>query len=124
MSYQKERAFFLKQFAVEFPTAKYSDAIALLREGTGSQRYNEIACSVDVGERELARLEKRDDNRTKRVAAICKRIGAQLVENGDSRGFPFFLSCPSGRTYDWGQRGLGVPGEGHSGAAIDRMCGQ
>jgi len=41
-----------------------------------------------------------------------QRIGAKLIEGGDPRGFPFLIDCPSHRAYDFGGRGLGVPGRG------------
>lgn len=86
VSYQRERAAFLLAFGREFPTAHPDIAHALLRAATGSQRYNEVTSSID---------------------------GAELAdESGDPRGFPFVIKCPSGRTYDFGGRGLGIPGRG------------
>ena len=112
MTYQSERDEFLAAFGREFPNASRDVAAALLRAATGSQRYNEIASSIDVGARELARLEKREANRMLRVVGMLAMIGAKLIDGGDPRGFPFLIACPSGRTYDFGGRGLGVPGRG------------
>jgi len=112
MSYQRQREEFLVTFGAEFPRADHRAALALLREATGAQRYNEIVCSIDVGPAELARLERRDTARLFRVAEIARAIGAELIAGGDPRGYPFLLRCPSGRTYDFGGRGLGVPGRG------------
>lgn len=112
MSYQKEREFFLATFAREFPSASMDVARRLLREATGSQRANEILCSIDVGEREQARIEKREERRDARVAKLAESIGAKLKPGGDPRGFPYVLLLPSEATYDWGGQGLGIPGRG------------
>lgn len=111
-SYQKEREFFLIKFGQEFPKASTDVAVRMLREASAEQRYNEIVCSIEISESETRRLEKRSESRAKRMEALCGEIGAKLVENGDPRGFPFLLSLPSGKTYDWGERGLGIPGRG------------
>lgn len=112
MGYQKDREQFIALFYREFPSARLSDCLALLREASAEQRFNEISSSIDVGDKELARLEKRSENRTARVRAICERIGGKLIENGDPRGYPYLIATPSGRTNDWGQRGIGIPGRG------------
>jgi hypothetical protein len=112
MGYDKERAEFLQDFGREFPNAPHNVALALLRAGTAEQRYNEITSSIDVGARELERLERASERRTERVRKLCERIGGKLIENGDPRGFAYLIECPSGRAYDWGQRGLGIPGRG------------
>jgi len=108
-------------FGREFPQASREDARALLRAATAEQRANEIECSVDVGETERERMEKASARRMARVRKIARKIGADLIENGDPRGFSFVLTCPSGRTYDWGGSGLGVPGRGFSATEIERM---
>lgn len=110
MSYRQWREEFIHIFTQEFPKARLDEALLLLRAATSEQRWNEIACSIDVGERETARLEKASDRRMERVQAICDKIGAKLVPNGDPRGDPFFILPPSGKTTDWGERGIGVPG--------------
>ena len=112
MSYKREREFFLQRFGAEFPRAPMETAQALLRCATSAQRYNEIASSIEVSERESARLEARDKRNTERARRLAESLDAELIENGDPRGFPFLLACPSGRTYDWGSRGLGIPGRG------------
>ncbi len=110
MGYQKEREEFLVRFAREFPEAPITFAAALLRHASSAQRYNEIVTSIDVGQKELDRLERVSEKRRERVEAICQKIGAGVEFNGDPRGFPFFVKCPSGYANDWGRRGLGVPG--------------
>lgn len=105
MSYRREREEFLSQFARFFPKGAHSVALALLRESSAEQRYNEIASSIDVGERELARLERRSNARLLRVRAIAERLGGKLSENGDPRGCAFTIITPDGRE-------IGIPGRG------------
>ena len=112
MGYQKNREEFIRLFAREFPNARHDDASTLLRAASGEQRSNEIASSIEETAWQNERREKADERRTARVQKICDRIGAVLEPNGDPRGFPFLLKCPSGFTNDWGHRGLGVPGRG------------
>jgi len=109
MSYQKERGFFLQMFGREFPQAGDNVATRLLREASTQQRISEIECSIDVGEKELTRLERRAEASCKRVREM---VTGEVEFGGDPRGFPFVLKCPSGSTYDFGGRGLGVPGRG------------
>ena len=106
MSYRKWREEFLVRFSRLVPQGTRADAEALLRAATGSQRYNEITCSIDVGEAELARLERREENRTKRVRDLCAKLGVKLDENGDPRGDPYCLLVGE-REYR-----LSVPGNG------------
>lgn len=112
MSYQKEREEFIAAFCREFPAAGYSTACWLLRQATASQRYNEIATSIDVGQAELDRLEARDQRRDERVRKVVEGIGGKLETNGDPRGVPYKIVCPSGFNDSWGSRGLCVPGRG------------
>lgn len=112
MGYDKERSEFLQHFGREFPNARHEVALAFLRAATSEQRWNEIDCSIEISDRERARHEKASERRTARVAKLAKSIGSELITNGDPRGYAYLLKCPSGRSYDWGQRGLGVPGRG------------
>lgn len=105
MGYQREREEFFSLFSREFPKASIYDARLLLRDASASQRYNEIVSSIDVGERELARLEKADAARDARVGARVRAIGGELETGGDPRGNPYAIKCPSGRI-------LSVPGRG------------
>mgnify|MGYP001567798377 FL=1 len=88
MSYKKNREVFFTMFAREFPSAMHSDALALLRAGTAEQRWNEVQCSIEIGEQETARQEMLSERRMMRVSQICARFGAVLVTNGDPRGYP------------------------------------
>lgn len=117
MTYAREREFFLLHFAREFPAADFGIARRLLRLATSSQRFNEMACSIPIGDA----MSRAEDRRTELARRLAKEIGAELVENGDPRGYPYFLTCPSGRTYDWGERGLGIPGRGFTAAELERM---
>lgn len=105
MGYQKDRTDFLFEFSRTFPHAHQGIARALLRDATGAQRYNEITSSIEISEREAARLEKRDNARTARVQRCAAMIGAKLDENGDPRGCPFVLIAPDGHK-------VYVPGNG------------
>lgn len=106
MSYRKWREEFLHQFGRAFPNASHRTALALLREASAEQRWNEISCSIDIGERETARQERRAEARTERVRALCARIGATLDENGDPRGCPFTLKTTDGQEIPVPGRGL------------------
>ena len=113
MGYQSEREQFIRDMGREFPAASMADIQAILRAGTSEHRWNETTCSINIGERETARQEKRSEARTGRVRAIVERLGGKLIENGDPRGYAYYIACPSGFTGgDWGRRGIGVPGRG------------
>lgn len=105
MGYQNDREAFVAEFARHFPNASHWVATAFLRDASGAQRYNEITSSIDVGERELARLEKLDARRTVRIVNRAKKIGAKVEDGGDPRGCPFSLITPEGRE-------IRVPGRG------------
>ncbi len=111
-SYAAEREHFLHAFGREFPTSNLTVARTLLREATGLQRANETMCSIDIGEQATERMERREQRRDERVASYARGLGTKLLTNGDPRGFPYLLECPSGRTYDFGGQGLGIPGRG------------
>lgn len=106
MAYQKWREEFIAEFIRAFPKASYSVALALLRAATSEQRWNEIDCSIDVGEKEHDRLEKVSERRMGRVKALADKIGAGLDTNGDPRGCPFALIAPDGRKVYCPGRGL------------------
>ena len=112
MSYQREREEFLSAFAREFPNARHEVALLMLRNASAEQRYNEICSSIEVSDREARRLDKASERRTERMRELCRSIGAELVENGDPRGYSYLIRVPSGRTTDWGNRGIGIPGRG------------
>jgi len=104
MSYQKWREEFIAEFSRAFPNAAYRYPLGFLREATAEQRWNEISCSIDVGEAETARQERRETARHKRVEAMAREIGATIEWQGDPRGCPFAVKL--------GDRLIYVPGRG------------
>ena len=83
------------------------DCDRILRDATGMQRRNEIQCSIDVGEAELARMERKDRAGEARVRAILATVQASPDFNGDPRGYPFSVIQPDGRAF--GVPGVGLP---------------
>lgn len=112
MSYQKEREEFIVQFVRLFPKARHSDAEYLLRQASAEQRWNEIDCSIDVGEREHDRMEKASERRIERTRKFCSSIGARLITQGDPRGYPLQIKTANDPSDDEQTRGLGIPGRG------------
>jgi len=106
MGYQQDREAFINQFARVFPKAPFSVALTFLREASGSQRYNEIASSIDVGEKELNRLELADERRDLRVTMLAASIGATIETGGDPRGCPYILKNSEGAEVRVPGRGL------------------
>lgn len=109
MGYQADRERFFQQLTHHFPAATYHDARTLLRNASGEMRWNEIASSIDIGEKRTAQEEKKSAARVARVRAICARIGADLEEQGDPRGYPFIIRPVA----DQGKgSGIYIPGRG------------
>ena len=67
MSYQNDRERFLQAFGRAFGNATTTDARMLLRWSSAEQRWNEVQCSIDIGEAQTAREEKLSENRIKRA---------------------------------------------------------
>lgn len=111
MSYRKWREEFLFQFASEFPTARLSAALSLLKAATAEQRNNEAECSFEMDEAETVRREKRSLARNRRVAEQLKELGAMLAYNGDPRGCAYTIKCASGRE-------IPIPGNGYPPSAF------
>ena len=86
MGYQKDR----EEFVSRFP-GTYADAIAFLRDSSAEQVWNEKQCSFEMSDREIARQEKRSENRIKRVQERAARLGFKVDTSGDPRGNPFCL---------------------------------
>lgn len=58
----------------------------------------------------VPRVNVREASLERKVGAILARYpGTSAVFNGDPRGPALLLRVPSGRTDDWGQRGICVP---------------
>jgi hypothetical protein len=90
-SYKSAREEFLSLFAKLIPNGRHADALSLLREATAEQRWNELYSSVDIGEAETARQEKRSEKREARVRALAEKLGCKLDAQGDPRGNPYLL---------------------------------
>ena len=103
-SYQTWREEFIRDFARYVPKGTQSDALAFLRDASGEQRFAEIATSIDVGEKEMERLERASERRTERVKARCEALGIGLETCGDPRGSPYTLIVDG--------RKISVPGRG------------
>lgn len=106
MSYQSDRERFFQAFGREFGNGTVTDARMLLRWASAEQRWNEVQCSIDIGETQTAREEKLSENRIKRARALLDKLGADLDVNGDPRGWPFRIIKREGG------RVIGVPGRG------------
>lgn len=97
MSYQKEREQFIARFmsTPEFVHIQYGErfsiCLLLLRNASAEQRWNEVSCSFDIGEKETAKQERMSNRRGIRVATLAQRLGAKLDAQGDPRGNPYCL---------------------------------
>lgn len=69
------------------------------------QRSNENDCNYGLTDRQQTRA----DNLVKKSHGLAQSIGCGIVANGDPRGYPLFLTVPSGLATDWGNRGVGIP---------------
>lgn len=108
MSYKRWREEFISEAAQN--GYRYQEATAMLRAATSLQRSSEIQCSIDVGEKELARLERRDAAAEKRVTAIVTAHGHSVEFQGDPRGCPFTIKVkPEGQSWT---RSISCPGLG------------
>lgn len=121
MSHQKDREEFIRLFSQEFPKAGPDDAKTLLKLAHAEQVWNEIQCSVNIPDDDRAKRERDSANRSEEIRRILSPLGGKLIENGDPRGFPYLIACPSGLTNDWGRRGLGIPAEGMTADALRRL---
>ena len=98
MSYPRWREEFIAQFCGSFDSAgsTIGDARALLRAATSLQRSGEIQCSIDVGERENARLEKRDERAQERVRKIvAEQLGVNEADIKNESSFVDDLGADS-----------------------------
>ncbi len=90
------------------------DAICrLLSAATTLHRLAEVSCSVEVSDRETARMERREASAEARVRSIVAEVpGATVEMQGDPRGCPFGVTV-NGRT-EW------VPGRPYPSAVYAR----
>jgi hypothetical protein len=56
-----------------------------------------------------------------RVRKVCTAHNLTPHFGGDPRGCVLLVGVPSGRTNDWGQRGIAVPAQGYTAAQMDRI---
>lgn len=82
----------------------HGSAIArLLSAATTLHRLSEVSCSVEVSDREQARMERREKSAELRVRSIVSEVhGASVDFQGDPRGCPFSITKDT--------RTEGVPG--------------
>jgi hypothetical protein len=110
VGYQKDREEFIARFMSEFSDKPYADRAAavraFLRDASAEQRWNEVSCSFDIGEKETARQEKRSDARNARAKERAVKFGAELDTQGDPRGWAYCLLIGPEK------RRLGIPGRG------------
>lgn len=87
----------------------------ILAAATTLQRISELTCSVEMSERETARLERREANAEERVHRLAATFGARADFNGDPRGYVVRLILPSGKYNTWGgaESGWGVAARGY-----------
>lgn len=65
-----------------------------LSASTTMQRTAEIECSVEMGDRESARVAKRGESAEKRLREIAAKYGATVEWSGDPRGCPSIVYPP------------------------------
>ncbi len=70
-----------------------------------SHRLAELACNQEVTSRQQARDVKLDEE----VRALAAELGTTVVLQGDPRGAPVKVVCPSGYSNSFGGEGLVVP---------------
>jgi hypothetical protein len=54
----------------------------------------------------VPRITVQADRRRRRVEGLCRAQGLAPIFGGDPRGAVLIIKVPSGRTNDWGQRGV------------------
>ncbi len=76
----------------------YGAICRLLSAATTLHRLSEVSCSVEVSDRETARMERREKAAEARVRSIVSKVpGASVDFQGDPRGCPFGVTV-NGRT--------------------------
>jgi hypothetical protein len=108
MTYQREREMFLGRWAQY--GREYGEGRAILRNANTLQRIAALMCSVEMSERETARVEKRSDNAERAILKTVQTVpgwGADF--QGDPRGACVKLLPPDGYTDSWGGSGWCVP---------------
>lgn len=121
---QREREDFIALMARE--GVKVEHARYLMRCGSTLHRLSEAQCNgdwpCDNGQRKVEPCAECESlyvrsvllkgkrcpecRLTARVKAFCQPLGLEPVFGGDPRGAVLLIKVPSGKTNDWGQRGL------------------
>jgi hypothetical protein len=98
-------------------TREVSETCALIcRHATTYARIQEAWTSVEMSERQTARVEQQESNIERRIIDLVDSLpetdaGKIKVRfGGDPRGATVLLVMPDGRFDTWGQDGLMVPG--------------
>ena len=89
--------------------AREHAAALCMRHGATYARLQEIACSVQLDDREQRRHDKQEADIERRLTEVCKPYGVVPDFQGDPRGYTIKLIMPDGFSTDWGRVGLGVP---------------
>ena len=110
MTRTEEIAEFAAILARELPDKSASRiaelVLQLTRAAKHLQRLNEFDCNVGLDEGQ----QKRRASYEKKVYwGACGNGLAGVTYNHDPRGGSMYLIVPSGKTHDWGQRGIYVP---------------
>ncbi len=66
--------------------------------------YGSMAATGQHGD--LPRIAVRGAQIERRLQALAKENGLGIITGGDPRGAVLLVTVPSGRTNDWGQRGI------------------
>lgn len=80
----------------------------LMRLAATHGRLQEEACSVAMSEEREAAHGRKEERTESKIRSLLPE-GWGVVFSGDPRGATVKLTCPSGRTNDWGQTGICVP---------------
>lgn len=85
----------------------------LMRHGATYGRLAEVECSVELSERETARLERRQAQLERRMRELVSELGDgfSVDFSGDPRGYTVKVTLPTKAYNTWGgaESGWGVP---------------
>lgn len=95
------------------PCPGLRDATACLCEHWRSKDGQRgCGCAVDAGDpgkhHPVRRIDVKESQTRRRVEKLCAAHGLSPIFGGDPRGAVLFVKVPSGRTNDWGGRGIVV----------------
>lgn len=113
MSYQKERESFIARIVSESCNVggniRTATALArgILRDAATHNRIAEAECSIEMSEREAARVARQSEACERRIVARLAELGPgfSVAEfSGDPRGATVKIRVPSGYGDSWGDR--------------------